>query len=162
MPVPGLVIVDDLPSGVFGESLWRNGILWKCEVQTVFSCKPGNLEIPVAGEDGDEPIIVKTHAAIWYMDIIYHLERIGSPPVVPDWELDDTNLVLLDMNFTAQAPTPYDDTLFMHKASGHYKFVMLKPPSKAAGNLKSAWNIYWQQAKAHYRTSNFSKNYTQY
>lgn len=158
---PVIIIVDELPPNSVGADLWENGILWKVSLQRVYHGDLGKLVIPTAGEPGDEPIICQVHSGVYFMDVIYEIERLGAPPVCPSMELDDENLELLWYKFKPSAPVDHDGVLFKHCVSGHYHFVMREPPSIEEG-FKTEHCIYWTNAKVNYKTTAFSKAYTEW
>lgn len=156
---PIIVRVDDSPRGIRGNPLWQNGTVTQLTIQRVITCKTGKVACPVAGSETDPPVVLQLHSPIYHMHLVFDLERIGSTPLVPDWELDEPSLELEESDFSLFAPVPYDDQLFKHRASGHYRFAMKKAPSKEAGDYQTPHAVYWIQGKARFRASNFSKEF---
>lgn len=159
MPSQQIFVVDQLPSGATGESLWQDGILQKYHVQCRYVRFGGMLALPIASdlEEDEDCVVVKTASGRWEKHVLFEVERIGTPAILPDFVTDDHNEILMHHEFSLATPILWDGRLFKHAANGFYRYALKKAPTKSEGFKTAACVYYGTQAKARYRDGHFQR-----
>lgn len=149
-----VIVVDRIPQGSNAATLWRDGALTRCEMQTVYLPKPGVVMAPIASDEEDaEPVFLQMHTECWQVMLTYDLSRIGSAPVIPTFRPRDNNYVFLDGNLSFGSPTLFDGQYYLHKVSGWLRFGLRKGPRNM--EFKVARSIYYLDRTTVYRAGHF-------
>lgn len=128
---PPTVSIGETNLATGGESNYKDEAPYDTyTITSAWAYETGRRVLPGTGTgvNGGKGAAVTVHGGLMTLEVDWHAQRTGRPPVLPTFQTDDPNFVPLRSSIVPAAPeTSADGTMLVYRVAGHYSYGVLDP-----------------------------------